>query len=163
MKLPLHTTSAPLAGKEARRVINAVNAGRAVSNARAKAFAAECSFRLNAPSITTTGWGLPESSNAIRSGRDRTNFPMPKLSRFFGIDIYMPSRESNHRLAHFHAKYASQKVSIAIGTLEVLAGNIPAKELAMVRGWAFEHRAELQRAWKDLRAGRTPGKIQGLE
>jgi hypothetical protein len=41
MKLPLRTTSAPLVGKEARRVINAVNAGRAATNARAKMFAAE--------------------------------------------------------------------------------------------------------------------------
>jgi len=88
---------------------------------------------------------------------------MPRLSRFFGIDIYMPSREANHPLPHFHAKYGGDRVSIAIGTLEVLAGKIPAKELAMVRGWAFEHRAELQHAWNDMRTGRTPAKIQGLE
>ena len=41
MKLPLHTASAPLVGKEARRVLKAVSAGRAISNSRARAFAAE--------------------------------------------------------------------------------------------------------------------------
>jgi len=41
MKLPLHTTSAPIVGSEARRLLNAVKAGRAVSNPRAKQFAAE--------------------------------------------------------------------------------------------------------------------------
>ena len=41
MKLPLHTTSAPIVGSEARRLLNAVKGGRAVSNPRAKQFAAE--------------------------------------------------------------------------------------------------------------------------
>ena len=41
MKLPLHTTSAPMVGTEAQRLFNAVKAGRAVSNPRAKQFAAE--------------------------------------------------------------------------------------------------------------------------
>ena len=41
MKLPLHTTSAPIVGSEARRLLNAVKGGRAVSNPRAKEFAAE--------------------------------------------------------------------------------------------------------------------------
>ena len=41
MKFPLHTTSAPIVGSEARRLLNAVKAGRAVSNPRAKQFAAE--------------------------------------------------------------------------------------------------------------------------
>jgi glucuronate isomerase len=41
MRLPLNIASAPLTGKEAHRLIDAVNAGRAVTNTRAKAFAAE--------------------------------------------------------------------------------------------------------------------------
>ena len=41
MKLPLHTTSAPIVGSEARRLLNAVKGGRAVTNPRAKEFAAE--------------------------------------------------------------------------------------------------------------------------
>jgi hypothetical protein len=48
MKLPLHTTSAPIVGKEAHRLLRAVGAGRAVSNNRAKAFAAEIVSELRA-------------------------------------------------------------------------------------------------------------------
>ena len=88
---------------------------------------------------------------------------MPRLSHFFGIDVFIPARESNHRLPHFHAAYAGQRVSLAIETLEVLAGSIPAKELAMVRGWAFEHRAELLQAWQELKAGHLPSRIAPLE
>jgi hypothetical protein len=88
---------------------------------------------------------------------------MPKLSHFFGIDIFIPTREANHRLPHFHAAYGGERVSIGIESLDVLAGHIPAKELAMVRGWAFEHRAELLRAWQDLKAGQLPAKIAPLE
>ena len=88
---------------------------------------------------------------------------MPKLSHFFGIDIFIPTREASHRLPHFHAAYAGQRISIAIETLEVLAGRFPAKELAMVRGWAFEHRPELLQAWNQLKAGQRPSKIAPLE
>ena len=41
MKLPMHTTSRPVTGAEARRVLRAVESGRAATNPRAKAFAAE--------------------------------------------------------------------------------------------------------------------------
>lgn len=49
MKLPLHTTSAPIVGTEARRLLNALKAGRAVSNPRAKEFAAEIVAELRQP------------------------------------------------------------------------------------------------------------------
>jgi hypothetical protein len=41
MKLPMHTTSRPVTGTETRRVLRAIEAGRAATNPRAKAFAAE--------------------------------------------------------------------------------------------------------------------------
>jgi hypothetical protein len=41
MKLPMHTSSMPVTGTEARRVLRAVESGRAVTNPRAKMFAAE--------------------------------------------------------------------------------------------------------------------------
>ena len=41
MKLPMHTTSRPVTGAEAQRVLRAVERGRAVTNPRAKAFAAQ--------------------------------------------------------------------------------------------------------------------------
>jgi hypothetical protein len=41
MKLPMHTTSRPVTGAEAQRVLRAVEGGRAATNPRAKAFAAQ--------------------------------------------------------------------------------------------------------------------------
>ena len=41
MKLPMHTASLPVTGAEARRVLRVMESGRAVTNPRAKAFAAE--------------------------------------------------------------------------------------------------------------------------
>ena len=37
---------------------------------------------------------------------------------------------------HFHAGYADHRAAIAIDTLEVLAGSLPQRTLAMVLEWA---------------------------
>ena len=87
---------------------------------------------------------------------------MPKLSIFYGIEISIRSWEANHRLPHFHATYAEGEISISIVTLEVLAGKIERRALALVMEWAASHRAELQQAWNDIRAGRVPQKIEPL-
>jgi len=87
---------------------------------------------------------------------------MPKVSQFFGIDIILRSREDPNYLAHFHARYGDEEVSIAIETLAVLAGKMNPRALALVIEWAFQHRPELQQAWDDLKAGRSPRKIEPL-
>ena len=87
---------------------------------------------------------------------------MTKLSEFFGIQISIRTRERPHRLPHFHARYGAESVSIAIETLEVLAGNIERRALAMVLEWAVMHRGELQLAWDAVKAGRIPKKIEPL-
>jgi len=88
---------------------------------------------------------------------------MPTLSRFYGIEISIRAREANHPLPHFHASYAEFEASIAIETLEILAGTLPTRAIEMVLGWAAIHRTELQTAWNQLRAGRVPEKIAPLE
>lgn len=55
---------------------------------------------------------------------------MPKLSKFFGIEISIRTRETPHHRPHFHARYAGEEVSIAIDTLEVLAGLVQQRALA---------------------------------
>lgn len=57
---------------------------------------------------------------------------MPTLSRFYGIEIFIRPREMNHPLPHFHAAYAEFEVSIAIGSLQILAGSLPNRALEMV-------------------------------
>jgi hypothetical protein len=50
MKLPMHTTSMPVTGAEARRVLRAVEAGRAATNPMAKKFASEIVAELRGKS-----------------------------------------------------------------------------------------------------------------
>lgn len=48
---------------------------------------------------------------------------MPRISVFYGIAIAMYYAE--HGVAHFHALYAGEDVSIAIETLAILDGVAP--------------------------------------
>jgi len=88
---------------------------------------------------------------------------MPTISRFYGIEITLRTGEVNHPRAHFHARYAEHKASIAMDTLEVLAGSLPPRALELTLFWAAMHRSELIAGWEALRGGRTPAKIEPLE
>lgn len=70
---------------------------------------------------------------------------MPTISMFRGIKIYI--NWSDHQPPHFHAKYGDEEVTITINDIEVLAGNIPSKQLKMVMGWAALHQEELLENW----------------
>ena len=87
---------------------------------------------------------------------------MPKLSKFFGIEISIRTRETPHHRPHFHARYAEQEISIAIDNLEILAGSIPQRAYAMTLEWSALNRAELLAAWNEIQAGRIPAKIAPL-
>jgi hypothetical protein len=69
---------------------------------------------------------------------------------------------AEHGVAHFHADYGSDSVTIAIDTLGVLAGSLPPRALGMVLEWATLHRAELHEDWTLLRAGSVPRPIAPL-
>jgi Domain of unknown function (DUF4160) len=68
---------------------------------------------------------------------------MPTISKFYGIQISLRTGETNHPRAHFHARYAEHKASIAVDTLEVLAGSLPPRALEFTLFWAAPapHRA----------------------
>jgi hypothetical protein len=72
--------------------------------------------------------------------------PLPKLSEFFGIAIYM--YWGDHGPPHFHARYGGEKASIAIEDLSMLAGSLPPRALGLVVEWAVLHRDELEVAWQ---------------
>jgi hypothetical protein len=59
---------------------------------------------------------------------------------------------AEHRVPHFHARYAEHDASVAIETLEVLAGSLPDRALRLVREWATLHRTELESDWQRARA-----------
>jgi len=71
---------------------------------------------------------------------------MPELSRFYGLVIKMYF--ADHAPPHFHAEYAEFEARIAIETLAVLSGNLPARAMGLVIEWAMLHRQELQVQWQ---------------
>lgn len=86
---------------------------------------------------------------------------MPTISRFYGILIRMFFDE--HAPAHFHAEYGEFAAEIAIETLQILAGELPRRALALVLEWAALHRAELLEDWDLCRQHQQPKKIQPLD
>ena len=65
---------------------------------------------------------------------------------FFGIVIRM--YYDDHPPPHFHAYYGGDVAVIAIETLEVLAGGLPRRAMALVVEWAQQHRDELREDWR---------------
>jgi hypothetical protein len=74
---------------------------------------------------------------------------LPRISRFYGIVIAMYFRE--HGRPHFHAVYAEYEATLAIDTLEVLAGSLPDRAMRLVREWGELHRGELEDNWRRAR------------
>lgn len=46
---------------------------------------------------------------------------------------------NDHPPPHFHARYGEFEATIAIGTLEILEGELPNRALILVREWAMIH------------------------
>ncbi len=85
---------------------------------------------------------------------------MPKVSEFYGIQVYQQFRE--HGVPHFHVWYGGQRASIAIETLEILAGNLPRRAYNLILEWATIHRAELHANWEKTNQGSLPDNIVPL-
>ena len=59
---------------------------------------------------------------------------MPIISMFYGIIIRMYVIDNlHHALPHLHARYAEFEASIGIEEGEILAGNLPRKQLRLVQ------------------------------
>jgi len=70
---------------------------------------------------------------------------MPTISTFYGIFIRMYL--ADHPPPHFHAIYQGQGAKINIETMELIDGNLPPRQLNLVRRWARLHQAELRANW----------------
>ncbi len=75
---------------------------------------------------------------------------MPRVSYFQGIAIYMYWNEGTHATPHFHAHHGSDRASVTFGG-EVIAGEIDAAALRLVRDWAQLHPGELLANWDRAR------------
>ena len=88
---------------------------------------------------------------------------MPIISMFYGIIIRLYLIDNKHHgLAHIHAKYAEFEASINIEDGEILAGDLPRKQLRLVQAWIELHRDELKADWEIAVSGEPPYKIAPL-
>jgi hypothetical protein len=71
---------------------------------------------------------------------------MPEISRFLGIIISMYFDE--HNPPHFHVQYNDFRAIIEINSLNISAGNLPARVRGLVEEWAELHREELLAMWE---------------
>ncbi len=68
-----------------------------------------------------------------------------------------------HHLPHIHVRYQGTRASIAIESGDVLAGQIPPKQLKLVQAWIEIHRDELLANWQLVNEGEEPYKIAPLQ
>ena len=54
---------------------------------------------------------------------------------------------ADHAPPHFHAEYAEHEVRVAINTLAIITGSLPARAMGLVVEWATLHQQELQALW----------------
>jgi hypothetical protein len=88
---------------------------------------------------------------------------MPIISMFYGVIIRLYLIDNkHHNLSHIHAKYNEFEASVAIIDGEILAGDLPRKQLRLVQAWIELHRDELVADWELAVAGESPYKIQPL-
>jgi hypothetical protein len=82
---------------------------------------------------------------------------------FYGIIIRMYLLDNKHHsIPHIHAKYAEFEASISIAEGEILAGNLPRKQLRLVQAWIELHCDELMADRELALAGENPYKITPL-
>ena len=65
-------------------------------------------------------------------------------------------------MPHIHAKYSEFEASVSISEGEILAGNLPKKQLRLVQVWIELHRDELMADWGLAVHGEKPYKILPL-
>lgn len=85
---------------------------------------------------------------------------MPTICRFFGLTITMYF--DDHAPPHFHARSGGHTAKIRIDTLEVLASDLPRRELRLVLAWAEMHATELNENWRLAREGVKLNEIEPL-
>ena len=92
--------------------------------------------------------------------RSPSVWPVPEISRFFGIVIHM--FRADHAPPHFHAIYGDFALTMTIQTGES-RGDFPPRALRFVREWTELHRAELLANWQLASDARPLRPIAPLE
>jgi hypothetical protein len=88
---------------------------------------------------------------------------MPIISMFYGIIIRLYLLDNRqHHLPHIHARYGDFEATVGIQDGEILAGELPRKQLRLVQAWIELRRDELAADWELAVNGETPYKINPL-
>jgi len=88
---------------------------------------------------------------------------VPIISMFYGIIIRLFLLDNkHHNIPHIHARYAEFEASVGIEDGEILARNLPRKQLRLVQAWIELHRDELMADWELAVNGEEPYKITPL-
>lgn len=78
--------------------------------------------------------------------------PMPRISSFYGITIWIYYDEIHHRgRPHFHARYGETEASVDIESFALIAGELPLRARRLVVEWAHAHQPELRENWERAR------------
>jgi len=96
-----------------------------------------------------------KDQSAGRTGEKKT---LLDAMRKFGEEVSPTHKD----LPHIHAKYAEFEASINLADGEVLAGELPRKQLRLVQAWIELHKDELMADWELAAAGEQPYKILPL-
>lgn len=98
-------------------------------------------------------WDADDSTSWSVGNRQISSGAVPRISAFYGIVIWL--YWNDHQPPHFHAQYGSQVALVAIGSWEIIRGELPVRALRLVREWAELHEDELRQNWERARK-RTP-------
>lgn len=89
---------------------------------------------------------------------------MPEIARFLGIIIRMYVEiDQKHNCPHFHAYYQDGVAIYNIETIELIAGELPRRQLRFIEAWAELHQDDLLKNWERLQQGKAPDKIEPLQ
>jgi hypothetical protein len=86
---------------------------------------------------------------------------MPEIARFLGIKIIMWFND--HGDPHFHARYGKHTAKFRIRDAALLDGQLPPRVTALIVEWTLLNQAALFEDWNQVRQGRKPARIKGLE
>jgi hypothetical protein len=88
---------------------------------------------------------------------------VPVISMFHGILIRMYTLDNQHHaLPHLHARYGEFEATLALADCEVLAGELPRRQLRLVQAWMELHADALQANWALAFSGERPFRIDPL-
>ncbi|RJP38145.1 MAG: DUF4160 domain-containing protein [Desulfobacteraceae bacterium] len=75
---------------------------------------------------------------------------MPRIAFFFGISIYIYL--DDHGAPHCHAMYGDYAGSFSLESGEIMAGQMPPKQMGKIKQFILGNQSELMEKWNELTA-----------